>query len=77
MQVTLRFTRGTAAERADVIDRLIGCVLLQAELPSVRYVNDGFYFDTERSRMQIIEDLEYEGFEYTYALGIASITFEH
>ena len=74
MKVTLRFSRGTAAERADVIDRLMGCVLLQKELPSVRFVIGGFYFDTERSPMLLLVDLEKEGFHFD---DFDSIKFDH
>ncbi len=74
MQVVLRFSRDTRAETADAIDRLMGCVLLQKELPSVRYVIGGFYFDTERSPMLFLADLEQEGFHFD---DFDSIKFEH
>lgn len=74
MQVTIRFFRDTRTETAEVIDRLMGCVLLQKELPSVRYVIGGFYFDTERSPMLFLADLEREGFHFD---DFDSIKFDH
>ena len=74
MQVTLRFSRDTAAERAAAFDRLMGCVLLQKELPSVRLVIGGFYFDTERSPMLFLADMVREGFHFD---DFDSIKFDH
>ena len=74
MKVTLRFAYDNAAERADAVDRLMGCVLLQKELPSVRFVIGGFSFVTERSPMLLLVDLEKEGFHFD---DFDSIKFGH
>ena len=71
MQVTLRIAGRNAAP---VIDRLMGCVLLVKELPSVKYLVGGFYFDTERSPMLILAALEEEGFHFD---DFDCISFEH
>ena len=73
-QVTLRFSRDTRAEFAEMLDRLLGCVLLQKELPSCRMVIGGFYFDTERSPMLFLGALEQEGFHFD---DFDSIKFDH
>jgi hypothetical protein len=74
MQVTLRFSRDDRADFAAVLDRLMGCVLLQSELATARMVIGGFYFDTERSPMLFLADLEQEGFHFD---DFDSIKFEH
>jgi hypothetical protein len=74
MQVTVRFDHDTREETAAVVERLRGYVLLQKELPSVRWLSSGFYFDTDRSPMMFLADLEREGFHFD---DFKSIEFSH